>query len=280
MQTFFFITGYCTNFFKNSSDFLKNNIRSLAIPAVFFTLLNRCVLASLFSASVEDAIYQLLHGIGFWFLWTLLMCKTIYFFLNKYVKNVLVIASIQFVLLILGYASNLSGFQDFTYHQLISCLCVFVFFGVECKIHKEKYNMLLKFGWLYIPVIIFVSLYNVPYSIISGTVNVGSYKEVPVYLILGLLGTFFILWLADLLKSVKLFRIAGQHSLCIYGFHFVFLCIYTSVIFDHILGANEISLYMKIAVYIMVCIATYLSSLYMSKKLNEFSWFKFLIGKK
>lgn len=43
MQAFFTITGYCTNFDKEFKTYFITNIKTLVVPAIFFTFIQKAI---------------------------------------------------------------------------------------------------------------------------------------------------------------------------------------------------------------------------------------------
>lgn len=280
MQAFFFINGYCTNFNKPAKKFVIKSIKTLAIPAIFFTLVNRIVLSLVFCNTLDDVCRQLFHGVGFWFLWTLLFCRIIFYIMERYIKSIWIKGILLLLMLICGFMSHLQGIPDYLYHQLTLCLCIFLFLGNQAKQHNTINNTLIQTGGVFLAVILIITFFKVPYSIISGTINVGSLKELPGYLIIALSGTYFSLLVSKLLPHIPIIINAGKNSLGIYGFHFVILCLLVDMT-AKILPSETLytNIYAKMAVYITLCTATYIISLALYLLLDRYDWFRKVTGK-
>lgn len=280
MQAFFFINGYCSNYNSQTKKFLWKTFKTYVIPALFFTIINRLVLASVYATTIHDFLNEICHGVGFWFLWSLFTCRIIYFFMHKLIRKDVLKAIFCLSMLVIAFFSHLNEFKDLFFHQMSFSLCIFIFLGQLCRKHQRIYEVFLSFGWLYIPLIIAITYFCIPYSIISGTMNVGSYKEIPVYLICAISGTFFCLWLSKYLTKIKLIEEAGKNSLNIYGFHFPILCLLNSLVFVSVSGGIfESSTIIKILYYFIFSFLTLLISLHLSKILLRFYIFRLLTGK-
>ncbi len=280
MQAFFFINGYCTNYNVPTKTFIWKSFKTLVIPALFFTVINRFVLASIYARTFNDFVYELSNGVGFWFLWSMFTCRIIYFFMHKHVRNDLLKAIICLTMLYIAFYSSLNGVKDYLYHQMTLSLCLFIFIGqMFCK-NKKYFDIAVLYGWLYIPMLLAITYFRIPYSIISGTMNVGSYKEIFLYVLFATFGTFFSLWLAKLLSHIRILEMAGMKSLYIYGFHFFILCIVNSTLLYFIPdGLFENSFLIMILYYILSSILTLVSSLYISMVLSKFYIFRIVTGR-
>ncbi len=146
MQAFFFLNGYCTNFNKPAKEFVIKSIKTLAIPAIFFTLINRIGLSLVFCDTLDEVYRQLFHGVGFWFLWTLLFCRIIFYMMERYIKSIYIKGILLLLMLICGFMSHLQGISDYLYHQLTLCLCIFLFLGNQARKHNTINNALILTG--------------------------------------------------------------------------------------------------------------------------------------
>lgn len=92
MQAFFIITGYCSNFHKSFKDIFVTSIKTILIPAFFFSIFYYLALAILYSDLnyLEEIIewdYLILGFKKFWFLDALFLLRITYWFRVQYVKD-------------------------------------------------------------------------------------------------------------------------------------------------------------------------------------------------
>lgn len=148
MQAFFFITGYCTNYDIDGLIFLKKQLKTLAIPAFLFTILNRVLLWGGNGFNMDNLGEELLHGVGFWFLWALLFSKLFYFICSKLIRKQILLFILFLGLILLGYYSILNKLPNILYHQQILTMSFFLFIGNYMRTHDRLYKELcLRFAW-------------------------------------------------------------------------------------------------------------------------------------
>lgn len=275
MQAFFFITGYVTNFEKDIKDFIKDDIKSLFIPALFFTFVNRgCEL--LFCETKDDIYNVIFNGTGFWFLYALFLSKLIVKIMHEVIGHIYAFV-IMLTLVPLGYISYLLDFSNYCYHQQVFTMTICVYTGMWLRNRKEEYDFLMKYSLvIFIVSIGILTLLNIPYSIISGTLAVGSLKEIPIYITCSLLGTFAVLRISKLIDKCTYLENIGKLSLCIYGFHFLVLSLLVYFTAGLI---NFNTLYVMIVYYLCICVSTCFFSYYLSKILMCTRVFRCAIGK-
>lgn len=222
MQAFFLITGYLTNFKKDFWTFVKSDVKSLLIPALFFTVVNRG--GEIFLCETKDDIYiVLLNGTGFWFLYALFLSKTIVKIMHEVIGHIYAFA-IMLALVLFGYISCLLDLSNYCYHQQVFTMTICLYAGMWLRNKKEIYDLLMKYSLdIFFVLVAILTLLNIPYSIISGTLAIGSLKEIPVYLTYSLFGTFAVLKISKLINKCNYLENLGKLSLCIYGFHFLIL---------------------------------------------------------
>lgn len=279
MQAFFFITGYCTRFETKGKQFLIKNLKSLVIPAILFTVINRIILSVFYTDSYDSFINNLLYGVGFWFLWALFFSKMIVWGLIRTLrKHPLFIVGLLLISVLIGYISFLNDYPNILYHQQFLAMSIFVYAGNQLRQHPILYQRLIKYGWGgYFLLMAIITIFQLPYSIISGNLVIGSCKEIPIYISTATFGTLFILQLSKIILPAPLLQRGGLHSLIIYGFHFPILCLLI-LVWKTFFGSSN-SLATTIIVYILVSFFTFILSLYLSICLSRASLYKYLTGK-
>lgn len=134
MQTFFIITGMCSNFDAPIKSFVVKQIRTLLVPAFVFGCVH-AVFGSLRALSVRPFLgychLLLSHGYSlYWFCVALFLAKIIYRFLHHIVKNdcleLIALLGLSFI----GAALFQLGYDfDFAVHRQIFALTVFLAIG-------------------------------------------------------------------------------------------------------------------------------------------------------
>lgn len=131
MPAFFILTGFCSNFNKEFKSFLISNFKTLIIPSIFLAFIVRWING--IADGVTTPQYYMFIGMGIiktcgnWFLPALFVSKIVYWFLNKYVKSIYIIAIITIVLFYLGYflytfVPSLPNLWSWKYGILFVCL--------------------------------------------------------------------------------------------------------------------------------------------------------------
>lgn len=111
MQAFFFITGYVSNFAKEKSKFHSDNMRTIMLPLVFLSIIVS-VINTIIRHDFDHIDRSLLNiSIDYWFVISLFLAKTIYFYIHKFAINIqIALALVCYVLgfVLLKYTSILN----------------------------------------------------------------------------------------------------------------------------------------------------------------------------
>lgn len=231
MQTFFFISGFCSTFDKPCVEFLKAQARQLLLPIVVFSL----ILSALNSVFyVEGYVWytwdyflygEVMKGSWFWFLDALLFSKLLVYFLNKGIKNKSLILVVLFFVMLAGFLLRQEkiGYNYFHLWQGMGS-AFFVGLGAWAKEHRSWYEKALvrcsyAFPWL----LILLVLCHVRIPVFTAPMNV-ELLQIPVFLILSLTGSFAFLYYAKKLhRYLCFFNYWGRNTLVIYCFNSYFL---------------------------------------------------------
>ena len=196
MASFFFITGYCSNFNKPLDVFIKDNLATLILPCL------------------------LLSSPTNWFIMALFLSKLLYYWLNslgeKYMreKSKWIIVTICIVFSLLGCICRLLPERMSCWHAL--GLLVFLHIGQLLK-GKDLFKIGLYSGLVYTGLSLWAKMcFHIP-SIASDYLV--ELKEWPLHLILALSGSLFILSLGKIFQKSNILCVLGKNSLIIYFFH-------------------------------------------------------------
>lgn len=203
MQTFFFITGFCSSFNKEFKSFLWGNVKSLIIPSILLVL---------FSYYVQDLLFDRFHYVGPsvnllswltlrgpWFILTLFWAKLAYWGITKISIRVqlLVLA----ILYLLGIALNiLNVVPNYSYHRHVLLMLPYLFVGYFCKNHMDVYNRwitpLAIFGIISIVGQFIFSLCVDFYTIPTHDANISINRTFYIHIVNAVTGSAFVLWLS------------------------------------------------------------------------------------
>jgi len=223
MQTFFFITGYCSSFNRTLKVFLWNNVRTILIPSVLLTIISGYGLEVLFDKSIDEKpilnLYNWLITGGPWFVITLFWAKLVYWFINR-----LSIGSQLYVLTIVylfGIVLNVVDIiPNYWFHRHVMLMLPYLFLGSFCKKHQREMNK-----WLY-PVALFglisiscqfafsqiVDFYNIP----QHDLNIGINKSFLIHIVNVVSGTALVLLISKKIGNNIFLETLGRGSLLAY----------------------------------------------------------------
>lgn len=215
MQTFFLITGVCTNWNKETKAFLFSQVKGLLLPAILFTFL----MALPFSdySELKSVVFNILFMGGvFWFISALLIAKLLYYILHRMGKrnlNVLILLLISFV----GVGLNeLNVIPNYYYHRHAFAMCIALGIGA---MFRDRLNdrRVIACSWIIYPLTV-LSCYwifdrQIPWLTAIFRVTPMSW---PFYIILSITGSIVLLSIARFIKSSPILELLGKNSLIIY----------------------------------------------------------------
>lgn len=122
MQTFFFITGYCTSWDKTFKTALVKNLKTIIFPAfVFlpFTWFTRWILQGTTSLADLAKVFTEYITVGIpWFLASLFITKMMYCTMIKFIRNYYMIWTLVALIFSLGVIAKESGLpNNWNYQQ-------------------------------------------------------------------------------------------------------------------------------------------------------------------
>lgn len=282
MQTFFFITGFCSNFNKPMKSFLISNVKRLIIPLIVFATIDQ-----LFNSIVFKVNFFFVEVLGkeffylielFWFLPALFLAKFLMFFIRKIT---LIIYQAGIVCMIFMFATffikyHFHAFNFLHWHNALSML-PFLYVGYIFK----EYNLFNRIGKLSIIII------SLSYFVIVGFLYYSNrlvpyythfhhytWSYAPLYLWLAFSGSIMIIFISKLLPSTKLITYLGKNTIVVYGMHFTIL---SSVIILLRTIFFPVTLNQAVLFYISTAFVTTLVA-YLLCHLFQKSPFRYLIG--
>lgn len=298
MQAFLILTGYTSNFEKDTPSFLKSLFKTVLIPWLSFSLI--CQLYRFFNGGEglfivinEQSFFFLFED--FWFLHVIFFGKLVYYYLYKYVNKDYLRALVLLVMMIGGFTVfSLNDNSEVTYHYYnylhykdILCMSFFIWLGNYCRrknvLRDIKGRALLIISFFYILGhalrLLFrmqgwVELLIAPVVISHGG-NALSPAQVPAYIYYVVLGSFLCFGLMQYINRCKLLEYFGRNSLVVYCVHFIFLGIYISIINSIIQPVDLITAIIFIATVMILCILSCSLVIFITK----YKPFNYIIGK-
>lgn len=281
MQAFFFITGFCSNFKIDFCTFLSKNVKTLVLPAICFEIIARIV--NLVSTGGDFNDLFTLHSY-YWFLWTLFICKVLYWTLiqKKDIPFILVFITIlSLVMVRFGTFLNfhLGDEGNLLFSQNVLVMFIFLHLGYIANKNKEGFIKTLPFGGGIFLVFLLTNMI-IGIKMPQVTAGIGDLDRAYIlnYLIVSLTGTMLILYVSKLLKTCEILEVAGKNSLLIYGFHFIFLkgvVVLCCIVFP----LNTLTLWHTNVLFVISCTLTFIASYTFSKLINKNKSLSFLTGK-
>ena len=280
MQTFFVLSGFTSNFDKDGKSFFKSMCRSLAVPFFVFALIQQVICMAILD-------YDLLITVGggkfdfltesFWFLPALFIAKTIYYVLNKYIRNFYVLGCLLVLIMIFGFFITLSysdyempgHYMNYFHYRNGLCMAIFIWIGVGLKRIKKDVaqKFLIVSSGLYLVSMMLVKVmkhFDVDTLLIepvgySHWVEISSAIQIVPYMFYASLGSFTLILFSQLLQQNKILEYIGRNSIIIYLIHFVVMVIIVKVLSNFILPSTNLLGYLFFL--IVGCSTMILSSL-------------------
>lgn len=288
MQTFFYLSGYTSNFNKPTKEYIISLCKTILIPKFIFTILWRIGdwtitgRHSLMTEMFGETYFFLIEC--YWFLDALFIIKLVQYYLCKYISNDKIHGLFWLFTLILNIYINNYIYKDaldpghhlniFHYRNAMG-MGIFVWMGYyvnKHNIHSYIYPIL---GTIFIPLTIypyFTGIYEpVQYSHSTCITLNQIYK----YLIFSICGSCSIITISKLINKSSFLEYLGQNSLIIYCLHFPFLT-YTMLLANKLGTVSDNNFAIPFFIYefvstLILCI--------ISIKIINTNKFKWIIGK-
>lgn len=286
MAAFFVVTGFCSNYNKDFKSFLRQNVKTLLVPAVIFYLLIHSIDLTLTHQFTLLKLVKMLGRIfiygGVWFLTSLFFAKLIAYSLinNQKIKKLchfgswggrnLVIS--VFLMLIPSILCAYKIPEPWSlYHSL--GLVVFMFVGM----YMRKLSIGL---WTFISSLISYAMYVcmlIHYDMhlprITSKLSLYPY-EIPLFLIGAISGTLIVWYISKIIDRNDILEYLGRNSLVIYLTHWIIiktLIVIWQMLFPNLKVIPSIMFVSLFVIVLFICIG--LVKFFQCRK---FSW---MIGK-
>lgn len=241
MPAFFIISGFCSNFKKDVSTFTKTLLKGLILPLFTLSLIADITYAiGITHQNLSTTILKTLSNGGtLWFIQALIIAKLICFIIQKQTCSIIQMLLVTFTFLVIGVTLNQFkiGSNPFNYqHGLVASF--FVALGLYFKENTITYEKVLKFSIIFYPFIGVITFWYSPNITASLSVSL---KNIPLFLVLSTLGTFFLIALCKKIKNCRILEFWGQNSLVVYGLHFTPYIYLFKTLYSWIYPTNAIS---------------------------------------
>ena len=279
MQSFFFITGFCSNFNVDFKNFIWKNIKTLLIPSIILAFIGDYAKEIIFTGKITPGVLLAILGWwktgGFWFIAALFLCKVLYYGINK--LNL----SSQWISIILLYLSGLFLDQidiipNYWFHRHALLMLPYLAFGQFIKNNQILLERWLKplaiVGFFLLPFewkLNQMGLFPLPAHDFTISVN---FITFPLHIVNVFIGTSLILYVSRLIDRNRFLETFGRGTLFIYLTNNLVLRL--SVLFIYGIVQSELSYSGSILVHLSVVafsIAVYyllVRIIYSSKKLS------------
>lgn len=232
MPCFFVITGYCSNFEKPFSSILVSSIKSILIPAFFFSFLFSGVWRLDINILLSFLRKLLLFGGNYWFLTSLFLARIVYWLINKITNEKLIIGvcSLSFIVGILLSAIPLE--KEYWYCVHAALLLPYLGIGQFFKKHDVKFDNAFYVLCFCVSLLVTIILarkgilvkdcfFDVP-GVTLGFININMTMLIPL-LVLSITGSLAIMWVSIKIDKNVILEYLGKNSLIIYCVHSILL---------------------------------------------------------
>ena len=277
MPAFFVITGYCSNFNKDFSVFIINNMRTLLWPAITFFLMTTIYGLILFPdiTSIGDTLATIpIRGFN-WFLMAMFISKMLYWFINRCVQNNVLKGIFVVMIAVAAIFFNDINFLNgnWFHHRHALYLTLFLYIGQvsrEKKLFLPKYLMYATI--LFIVVVLTCMKLNGITPGIAGLWINFNVCQIPLHVILALTGTAMVLYMSMLISKCKLLEQIGKDSLIYYIFHIDIIRTVLPVICGFVftpVGVLPVLLIDSVTVVVVAVICSMITYIFTNSKLMQ-----------
>lgn len=275
MPAFFLISGYCSNFRKDPKTFLKSLLKSLVLPLFALSLVNDTMYALMVThQDISTTLLKTIKSGGtLWFIQALVIAKVICYSIQKVTDALIIMLIATFVLLMAGVALNQFnlGSNPFYYqHGLVASF--FVALGLFLKENQSIYEKALKYCLYSYPLLALINFWRSPNITASLSVSL---KTIPLFLILSVCGTLFLIVICKKIKKCSFLEFWGQNSLVVYALHFAPLVYFFKLFYAWI---QPISILSFVGALLLLLTTEYMLCCLLMK-LFQYKPFKWLLGR-
>ena len=298
MQTFFFITGFCTSWHTPFRNFLVKNFKTIILPAFIFlpfAYLTNVIIGreSGINAFTGICLSYLISGIP-WFLSALFISKIIYWAISRAIQSQLLKWLLVAVVFIVGLfiKESTSLLNNWSYQHAMLILpflalgslaktvnnggVKFLKFTIEGgDLLSNKYLIILSFPYFGIILLWQILGLGLGFPAVDSYLDI-HYITAPFYLALATSGTALIFLIAQQLQSVAFIKVIGRQSLFVYLFHafVVFGLMKISMVLNIPTSTYFDGMIFYLSIYALSFILLYIGCLLMETK--SFRW---MVGK-
>lgn len=274
MPAFFLISGYCSNFKKQSRAFFNSLLKSLLLPIITLSLLTTIVTSLIYHENILNNIVKSISwGFGLWFLWAILWGKIIVYIIERIKINGGGKLFISFLLLVLGvflYQFNVGPEVLYYKHALVASFWIYV--GVYLRANPDLYEKSLKISWVLYPLVAVVTFFK-QYAFVAG---IGlSLPSIPIHLVYSFFGSMFLLAVCRKIGQCDWLEFWGKNSLVVYALHFMPLLYFANLLWEAISPKAPI---IFIGYFLVLYTIEYIIC-WLIMKLFQYKPFIWLIGK-
>ena len=224
MQAFLFISGFCSNFNKNTRDFSISLLKQIIVPFCVFEMFICIYWTRDIGLPLTDVFNYWVNtgGTHYWFLNALAVSKLFVFLMIRITNKDWILLVTSFLLLVAAIFLN-----DYDIGSNFLCIrqslgsIFFVVLGYVVQKYPnvlDKKNRLLI--WIYPVVLLLCVILHINIPIFAAGMNV-HLKSIPVFLVLSISGIYTMLYLCKLINKNSFFEYFGRNSLIVYCLHFI-----------------------------------------------------------
>lgn len=275
MPAFFLISGYCSNFKKDLKTFIKSLLKSLVLPLFTLSLINDTARALMvYHQDLSSVLLETLKSGGtLWFIQALIIAKVICYSIQTVTDSRIVMLIATFALLIVGVALHQFNFGGITfYYQHGMVASFFVALGLFLKEKQSIYEKALKYCLYTYPLLALLNFWHSPN--ITAYLSI-SLKIIPLFLVLSVCGTLFLIAVCKNIKRCSFLEFWGQNSLVVYALHLAPLLYFFKLYYFWLQPTSMISF----VGFVGILYLTEYAVCYLMMYLFQFKPFKWLIGR-
>lgn len=217
MQTFFIISGLCSSFNTPFTQYLWKNSKTILIPGIVLTIINRYIYNALPGNGFEHTptfIEWFVDG-GPWFIFAMFEAKILFWLivkLNKYMQMLFLFILYISVLCV----NSMFEIPNYVFFKHALLMLPYLYAGYMLKSKLSTVEILLPYlaaGGAMVLGAEFVL--NLPMPVHDYYVGV-TYKTFPIHIVNVFAGTFVVLFISKKIKNVEFLKIIGKGTLLIY----------------------------------------------------------------
>lgn len=217
MQAFFIITGFCSSFISTFWAFLIKNVKTILIPGITLTILNRFiynVMPCVPFPAEHSALDWLIDG-GPWFIFALFEAKIFFYFISRLKIGFQVTICMGLYLFVLAI-DRWTDIPNILFFKHTLLMLPWLFWGFFCKNITVKINRYLPICAAVGAVVLFAEfLVGFPMPILDNCIGV-TIKTFPIHFINVLSGTSVVLYISMLIDTNRFFSSFGKGTLLVY----------------------------------------------------------------